>query len=96
MLSDFNTCSAIYRIALVAVIGGCIGFERGLHDRAAGLRTHILVCGSVVTVLCGLYAALSTHFLRFVQSNECEWIAVLRVTRGTHPFSSDSPPNDSK
>lgn len=33
----------------------------------------------------------STHFLRFVQSSECEWIAVLRVTRGTHQFSSDFP-----
>lgn len=31
----------------------------------------------------------STHFLRFVQSSECEWIAVLRVTRGTHQFSLD-------
>ena len=29
------------------------------------------------------------HFLRFVQSSECEWIAVLRVTRGTHQFSLD-------
>ena len=32
---------------------------------------------------------ISTHFLCFVQSSECEWIAVLRVTRGTHQFSLD-------
>ena len=63
VLSDFNTYSVIFRIALATVIGGCIGFERGLHGRAAGLRTHILVCvGSVVTVLCGLYAALIMGF----------------------------------
>lgn len=36
-----------------------------------------------------VFLAVSTHFLCFVQSSECEWIAVLRVTRGTHQFSLD-------
>ena len=40
-------------------------------------------------MLCPSDLSLSTHFLRFVQSSECEWIAVLRVTRGTHQFSLD-------
>lgn len=40
-------------------------------------------------VLSKLRTGVSTHFLRFVQSSECEWIAVLRVTRGTHQFSLD-------
>ena len=40
-------------------------------------------------MLCPADLTLSTHFLRFVQSSECEWIAVLRVTRGTHQFSLD-------
>ena len=40
-------------------------------------------------MLCPADLTLSTHFLRFVQSCECEWIAVLRVTRGTHQFSLD-------
>lgn len=31
----------------------------------------------------------STHFLRFVQRGECEWSAILRVTSGTHKFSSN-------
>ena len=31
----------------------------------------------------------STHFLRFVQRGECEWVAILRVTSGTHKFSSN-------
>lgn len=57
LLTEFNTYSAIVRIALATVVGGCIGFERGQHGRAAGLRTHILVCvGAALTVLCGLYA----------------------------------------
>lgn len=42
-------------------------------------------------MLCPADLIPSTHFLRFVQSRECEWIAVLRVTRGTHQFSSDFP-----
>lgn len=40
-------------------------------------------------MLCPADLTLSTHFLRFVQSSECEWIAVLRVARGTHQFSLD-------
>ena len=92
MLSGFNTYSVIFRTALAAVIGSCIGFGRGLHGRAAGRDAITFsMCGSVVTVLCGLYAALSTYFLRFVQSSACDWIAVLRVTRGMHQFSSDLP-----
>lgn len=57
-LAEFNPYSAIFRILTAAVMGGCIGFERGQHGRAAGLRTHILVCmGATLTVMCGLYAA---------------------------------------
>ena len=31
----------------------------------------------------------STHFLRFAKRGECEWVAILRVTSGTHKFSSN-------
>jgi len=31
-------------IALAILVGGMIGFEREMHGRPAGLRTHILVC----------------------------------------------------
>lgn len=31
-------------IVVAIVLGGAIGFERELHGRPAGLRTHILVC----------------------------------------------------
>jgi putative Mg2+ transporter-C (MgtC) family protein len=34
----------IIRLLLAAVLGGLIGLEREVHGRAAGLRTHILVC----------------------------------------------------
>jgi len=38
------------------VLSGVIGFEREVHGRAAGLRTHILVCvGSALIMLTSLY-----------------------------------------
>jgi len=40
------------RLCLAALLGGAIGYERELHGRAAGLRTHILVCvGSALIML---------------------------------------------
>ena len=46
-----------FRLLLATLLSGAIGFERGFRGRAAGLRTHILVCiGSAVTVMTGIYA----------------------------------------
>lgn len=57
LLQEFNMYSAMVRILLAALLGGLIGSERGRHGRAAGLRTHILVCvGSAMTSLTGLFA----------------------------------------
>lgn len=57
LLQGFNQYSVAFRILLATVVGGCIGSERGRHGRAAGLRTHILVCvGAAMTTLIGLYA----------------------------------------
>lgn len=56
-LSEFNLYSVVFRILLATFIGGCIGSERGRHGRAAGLRTHILVClGSTMSVMLGVYS----------------------------------------
>ncbi|MBO5340764.1 MAG: MgtC/SapB family protein [Oscillospiraceae bacterium] len=57
VLAGFNVWSVLFRILLATVIGGCIGLERGHHGRAAGLRTHVLVCiGSAMAVMVGLYS----------------------------------------
>ena len=57
LIHSINPWSAAIRICLAVLFGGIIGFERGLHGRTAGLRTHILVCiGSTLTALVGLYA----------------------------------------
>lgn len=48
----------VIRIILATLLGGIIGVEREAHGRAAGLRTHILVCiGSTLITLTSLYIA---------------------------------------
>ena len=45
-----------FRLFLAVIIGGFIGTERARHGRAAGMRTHILVClGSALTAMTGIY-----------------------------------------
>ncbi len=57
LLQGFNLWAIIFRVTLSALCGGLIGSERGRHGRAAGMRTHILVClGSALTAMTGLYA----------------------------------------
>lgn len=41
----------IIRLLLGAVFGGIIGFERSSHGRAAGFRTHLLVCVAGVLIM---------------------------------------------
>lgn len=55
-ISQLNTWSTIFRVVLAVLLGGLIGLERGHHGRAAGLRTHILVClGSAMAAMVGIY-----------------------------------------
>jgi putative Mg2+ transporter-C (MgtC) family protein len=41
----------ILRLALGAVFGGIIGYERQVHGRPAGFRTHMLVCMASVLIM---------------------------------------------
>ena len=51
-----NPIAVIVRLLLAVVLGGLIGFEREVHRRSAGLRTHILVSmGSCLIMLTSLY-----------------------------------------
>ena len=51
----------VYRLVLAALLGGLIGFERETHGRAAGLRTHILVCiGSALIMLISFYCSFAS------------------------------------
>ncbi len=52
----FTDMEIVMRLTLALVLGGAIGFERQIHRRDAGLRTHILVSlGSCLIMLTSLY-----------------------------------------
>jgi putative Mg2+ transporter-C (MgtC) family protein len=57
MEANMNSVEVLVRLVLAVVIGGLIGYERELNNRAAGFRTHILVCvGAAVTSMIQLYS----------------------------------------
>lgn len=50
-----------WRLLLATVLAGMVGFERQLRGRAAGLRTHILVClGATLITLAGVMLSGTT------------------------------------
>lgn len=62
-IRSFNVVTVLIRLLLSLIVGGVVGLERGRQGRAAGMRTHILVClGSCLTVMLGIY---SVEFLGF-------------------------------
>ena len=56
-LREFNVVTVLIRLVLAAAFGAIIGLERGRQRRAAGLRTHTLVClGAALTATVGFFA----------------------------------------
>jgi len=59
-MRDVNIVTVLVRLVLAMIFGGIIGLERGKQGRAAGMRTHILVClGATLTALIGFYASVT-------------------------------------
>ena len=57
-LQELTGIAVLVRLVMATLIGGIVGWERGRHGRAAGLRTHILVClGACLAALVGMYTA---------------------------------------
>jgi putative Mg2+ transporter-C (MgtC) family protein len=51
-----NEWVVLFRLVLASLLSGVVGFERELHGRAAGLRTHILLCvGSTLVMLTSIH-----------------------------------------
>lgn len=51
---DSSVSSVIYmflKLLISAILGGLVGYEREVHERPAGLRTHILVCTGATLVM---------------------------------------------
>ena len=56
-LSEINFITTLIKLILAIFIAGTIGLERGKQGRAAGMRTHILVCiGATLASTLGFYA----------------------------------------
>ena len=54
--SFYNLAVAAFRVFIALIVGGIIGMERGRQGRAAGMRTHILVCiGATLASMTGIY-----------------------------------------
>jgi putative Mg2+ transporter-C (MgtC) family protein len=54
---DIATWEILVRLLAAAALGGAIGIERELHEREAGLRTHLLVSvGAAMFTLISAYA----------------------------------------
>lgn len=55
-LNELNTITIIFRMLLAILIGGIIGTERDMKNRAAGMRTHMLVCmGAAIVMMTNEY-----------------------------------------
>ena len=51
-----NEWTIVFRLLFSAILSGMIGFEREFHGRAAGFRTHILLCiGSCLIMLTSMH-----------------------------------------
>jgi len=59
----------IIRLFLALIIGGIIGYEREVQNRAAGLRTHILVClGATIVSL--LQIEIGNKAIQMIELND--------------------------
>jgi len=55
-MADIEWYQYVLRLLLAVFAGGAIGFERELHGRPAGLRTHVLVSlGAAFVMLVSMY-----------------------------------------
>lgn len=53
---QIGTLQLTFRLVLAVILGGLIGLEREQNNRAAGFRTHILVClGAALLMLLSIY-----------------------------------------
>ena len=57
-IKNSHLIEVIIKLVLAMIFGSVIGLERGKQGRAAGMRTHILVClGACLATMIGFYAA---------------------------------------
>lgn len=58
----YDVWEVVFRLVLASCLGGCVGLEREVHGRPAGLRTYlILSLGSCLIMVVSEYLALHFH-----------------------------------
>jgi putative Mg2+ transporter-C (MgtC) family protein len=63
-VDDINLSNAIFRLIAAFIAGGMIGINREKYNRAAGFRTHILIClGSCLLMLISIF--IPQEFMNF-------------------------------
>ena len=65
------TCELLLRIVAGAALGGVIGYERDVHRRPVGLRTHLIVAMASAT-----FMVISTHFVYWQHYGKDDLIAL--------------------
>jgi putative Mg2+ transporter-C (MgtC) family protein len=60
----------IMRLLLGTLFGGVIGFERQVHGRPAGFRTHILVCIAAVLIM------LVSEYYQYLSSIDPSYVRI--------------------
>ena len=56
VLREVTFWTVILRVLIAAFVGGLLGLERGMKNRPAGMRTHMLVCvGACLIMLTNQY-----------------------------------------
>lgn len=64
-----STLDSIIRLCVALILGAVIGYERQAQNKAAGLRTHTLVCvGSCLCMIISINIAMD-HFLLYGYRN---------------------------
>ena len=50
-LLSATDAESIFKLLMAVFLGGVIGFDREVAHKPAGLRTHMLVCGSAALLV---------------------------------------------
>jgi putative Mg2+ transporter-C (MgtC) family protein len=65
------TGELLVRLIVGTALGGIVGYERGVHGRPAGFRTHLIVALASTT-----FMLVSTHFVYFQHYTKDDLVAV--------------------
>lgn len=84
----------VMRLCLAALLGGLLGWEREATGKAAGVRTHMLVCmGSAMFVMIALQTgAQANEASRVMQGVSPAWVFWARAASSKKAAAPTAPP----